>query len=126
MDSRMRTALVAAALAAAAPALAQTAAPVVLGAPADAVSEPEAPRGFTSPAQARAYLSQSPAGARAETAFSALVTADLAAMNPDLDAGQIALGSALAVMPGAVATPAEIEAVINAVTPGIGGRAGWF
>lgn len=124
MDSRTRTALLAAAaLAAATPALAQTAVPVAVDA---AAAEPEAARGFTSPAQARAYLAQSPTGARAETAFSTLVSADLAVMNPDLDAGQIALGSALAVMPGALATPAEIEAVIDAVTPGIGGRKGWF
>ena len=37
-------------------------------------------------------------------------------------AAQIASGSAIQIMPGAIATPAEIEAVINATTPGIGRR----
>lgn len=117
-DWRKCAALAGCALAAfwaAAPASAQSAAPVEAAAA-------EAPTGFTSAAQARVYLSQNPSGARAEAAFRAIVAADVAARNPELDPALIATGSAIQIMPGSVATPAEIEAVINATTPGIGNR----
>jgi hypothetical protein len=55
-----------------------------------------------------------------------IVDSELAARNPDLDPAQVASGSALKIMPGAFATPEEIEAVITATTPSIGSRKGLF
>ena len=127
MGDRTGLVLAAAAAFAIAPgagAFAQDMAPVAADGAVPTVTAP--PAGFTSAAQARAYLSASPTGARAEAAFSTVASADIAARNPDLDAGQIALGSALEVQPTALATPDEIEAVINATTPAIGARRGLF
>ena len=93
---------------------------------AAAPAEAAAPVGFTSPAQARTYLAQSPAGTRAEQAFRTTVNGDLAVQNPELDPAQIASGWALQVMPGATATPEQVEAVINSTTAGIGAKKGWF
>ena len=84
------------------------------------------PTGFTSAAQARTYLAQNPTGTRAEQAFRTTVNGDLAARNSDLDPAQIASGWALTIMPGATATPEQIEAVINSTTAGIGAKKGWF
>ena len=117
-DWRTSAALAGCALAAslaAVPASAQSVPPVEAAATT-------APVGFTSAAQARVYLSQNPSGARAEAAFRAVVAADIAARNPEIDPAQAAAGSAIQIMPGAIASPAEIEAVINATTPGIGTR----
>lgn len=90
--------------------------------PAPETATAAVPASFTSAAQARVYLSQNPGGARAEAAFRMIAFADIAARNPELDPAQIAAGSAIQIMPGAIATPVEIEAVINATTPGIGRR----
>lgn len=95
-------------------------------APAADAAAAEAPRSFTSAAQARTYLAQNPTGARAEQAFRTTVDADLAVQNPELDPAQIRLGSALNITPGAMVTPEQVEAVINATTPDIGARKGWF
>ena len=89
-----------AAILAAAPASAQSARPVEAAATT-------APVGFTSAAQARVYLSQNPSGARAEAAFRAVVAADIAARNPEIDPAQAAAGSAIQIMPGAIASPAS-------------------
>ena len=83
-------------------------------------------KAFTSSAQARTYLAQNPAGTRAEQAFRTIVNGDLAVQNPELDPAQIAGGWALKVMPGATATPEQVEAVINSTTAGIGAKKGWF
>ncbi|MFO1208359.1 MAG: hypothetical protein U1E40_03960 [Amaricoccus sp.] len=109
------------AVAGAVQASAQDMAPVA-AAPAEAA----APASFTSSAQARTYLAQNPAGTRAEQAFRTIVNGDLAVQNPELDPAQIAGGWALKVMPGATATPEQVEAVINSTTAGIGAKKGWF
>ncbi len=79
---------------------------------------------FTSAAQAQAYLNQNPAGPRAEIAFRAIADADIAARNPEFNAGQIALGSALVLAPGAVATPAEVMSVIDQLAPALAASGG--
>jgi hypothetical protein len=104
---------------------AQSMAPMDAAPVADA-AETAGPQRFTSAAQARTYLAQNPTGARAEQAFRRTVDADLAAQNPELDPAEIATGRALAMMPGATASPEQIEAVINATTGDIGARRGWF
>ena len=85
-------------------------------------------RSFTSAAQAQAYLTQNPTGPRAEAAFRVIADADILARNPDFNAGQVALGSGLALAPGASATPAEAMSVIDQIAPALaaGGGTGWF
>jgi hypothetical protein len=105
---------------------AQTVSPAETAMPAEPTAA-AAPQSFTSAAQARTYLAQNPTGARAEQAFRKIVDSDLAAQNPDFDPAAIAGGRALVMLPGATAAPAQIEAIIDAATPGIGARSRrWF
>lgn len=99
---------------------------LTIGPPVLAQEATSGPSGFTSPAQAEAYLDLNPAGPRAGEAFRLTANAEIASRNPDFDPAQIAAGSALILSPGASLTAGEALSVIDAVSPGLGAAGGWF
>jgi hypothetical protein len=81
---------------------------------------------FTSAAQAQAYLTSNPTGARAEAAFRTVANSEIAAANPGFDQRHVALGLAFVISPGSVLSPEEVQTIINQTTPEIGARGGFF